>query len=211
MLVVTAAHHKHPARAGDDRNRHDEPLLERRRVGQRGQLHLTRERRKSGGEPTPLLGLGQPSGQQVHAVRLPRQRDVHLGGVRGEGDAAVPGDPQQYRRASKHMPGWCRSDSSCRTRSEKLGSCLRRLSEDEGVAEHDDNPEPAAVPRVIDRLRAAGLSDERIQRYLGAGAIRLDGQVVTDLEQPAPPPAARERPRHLEWAATARRLSRTVR
>jgi hypothetical protein len=55
------------------------------------------------------------------------------------------------------------------------------------VAEHD-NLESAAVPRVIDRLRAAGLSEDRIQQHFQAGAIRLDGQQVTDLQQPAPPP-----------------------
>jgi hypothetical protein len=30
------------------------------------------------------------------------------------------------------------------------------------VAGQDDTPEPPAVPRVIDRLRAAGLSESRI-------------------------------------------------
>jgi hypothetical protein len=57
------------------------------------------------------------------------------------------------------------------------------------VAEHDVNPAPAAVPRVIDRLRGAGLSEERIQQHFQAGAIRLDGDQVTDLDQPAPPPS----------------------
>lgn len=57
------------------------------------------------------------------------------------------------------------------------------------MAEHDDNPEPAAAPRVIDRLRAAGLSEDRIQQHFQAGAIRLDGEQVTDLDQPAPPPS----------------------
>jgi hypothetical protein len=57
------------------------------------------------------------------------------------------------------------------------------------MAEHDDSREPAAVPRVIDRLRAARLSEDQIQRHLKAGAIRLDGGQVTDLDQPAPPPA----------------------
>jgi hypothetical protein len=55
-----------------------------------------------------------------------------------------------------------------------------------GVDEQTPN-EPAM--RVIDRLHAAGLSDERIQEYFRAGAIRVDGQQVTDLDQPAPPPA----------------------
>jgi hypothetical protein len=58
-----------------------------------------------------------------------------------------------------------------------------------GAVDEQQNLDEPAVPRVVDRLRAAGLSDARIQHYLDAGAIRLDGQVVTDLEQPAPPPA----------------------
>jgi hypothetical protein len=49
----------------------------------------------------------------------------------------------------------------------------------------DDQP---ADPRVLDRLLAAGLSTERIERHLSAGQVRVDGQVVTDPYQPAPPP-----------------------
>jgi hypothetical protein len=33
------------------------------------------------------------------------------------------------------------------------------------------------------------LSEDRIQKHFRAGVIRLDGQQVTDLEQPVPPPA----------------------
>jgi hypothetical protein len=33
------------------------------------------------------------------------------------------------------------------------------------VTEHDDNPAPPAVPRVIDRLRAAGLREARVQQH----------------------------------------------
>jgi hypothetical protein len=52
-----------------------------------------------------------------------------------------------------------------------------------------DDAAPAPTPTVHDRLRAAGISEERIQQHLRGGLIRLDGQVVTDLDQPAPPPA----------------------
>ena len=45
------------------------------------------------------------------------------------------------------------------------------------------------TPTVRDRLTAAGLSEERIQLHLQAGRIRCDGDTVTDLDQPAPPPA----------------------
>jgi hypothetical protein len=56
--AVTAAYDEHPVRAGDDRDRDGEASLERRRVGQRGQLHLMRKRGERGREPVPLFGLG---------------------------------------------------------------------------------------------------------------------------------------------------------
>jgi hypothetical protein len=51
------------------------------------------------------------------------------------------------------------------------------------VVELDDNPGPAATPRLIDRLRAAGLSEERIEQLFQTGAVRHDGEQVTDLDQ----------------------------
>ncbi|MFC4951187.1 hypothetical protein [Pseudonocardia sp. GCM10023141] len=54
------------------------------------------------------------------------------------------------------------------------------------MAENDDTFEVAAVPHVIDRLRAVGLSGDRIQQHFHAAPIRLDGQQVADLDQPAP-------------------------
>lgn len=44
------------------------------------------------------------------------------------------------------------------------------------------------IPTVHDRLIAAGLSQERIAWHLGAGRVELDGEVVTDPNQPAPRP-----------------------
>jgi hypothetical protein len=40
-----------------------------------------------------------------------------------------------------------------------------------------------------DRLTAAGLSREASDRHLEANRITVDGQLVTDLQTPAPPPA----------------------
>jgi hypothetical protein len=45
---------------------------------------------------------------------------------------------------------------------------------------------PADTPTVFDRLIAAGLSMERVERHLGAGRVELDGEVVTDPYRPAP-------------------------
>jgi hypothetical protein len=45
------------------------------------------------------------------------------------------------------------------------------------------------IPTVFDRLVGAGLSQERIEQHLTAGRVRVDGELVTDLNQPAPPPA----------------------
>ena len=39
---------------------------------------------------------------------------------------------------------------------------------------------------VRDRLTAAGLSDERIAQHMTAGRVRVDGDLVTDLDAPAP-------------------------
>lgn len=45
------------------------------------------------------------------------------------------------------------------------------------------------VVTVLDRLTAAGLSREAIDRHLAAEGITVDGLLVTDLAAPAPPPA----------------------
>ena len=43
----------------------------------------------------------------------------------------------------------------------------------------DDEPAPTTVR---DRLTAAGLSDERIEQHMTAGRVRVDGELVTDLD-----------------------------
>ncbi|NEL52314.1 hypothetical protein G3V67_23815 [Escherichia coli] len=49
-------------------------------------------------------------------------------------------------------------------------------------------PDPEPPPRTVrDRLAAAGLSPERIAQHHEAGLIRVDGELVEDLAQPAPP------------------------
>ena len=50
----------------------------------------------------------------------------------------------------------------------------------------DDLPTPTTVR---DRLTAAGLSDSRIEEHMTAGRVRVDGELVTDPDQPASPPA----------------------
>ena len=47
----------------------------------------------------------------------------------------------------------------------------------------DEDPAPLTVR---DRLTAAGLSDERIAQHMAAGRVRVDGELVTDLDAPAP-------------------------
>ena len=60
-----------------------------------------------------------------------------------------------------------------------------------GPAMHDAcvTDESRDVPTVFDRLVGAGLSGERIEQHLTAGRVRVDGELVTDLDRPAPPPA----------------------
>ncbi|MDN5916918.1 MAG: hypothetical protein L0I76_17735 [Pseudonocardia sp.] len=43
------------------------------------------------------------------------------------------------------------------------------------------------VPTVGERVRAAGLSEARIDEHVTNKVLLLDGEVVTDLNQPAPP------------------------
>jgi hypothetical protein len=47
----------------------------------------------------------------------------------------------------------------------------------------DDEP---TTLTVRDRLTAAGLSAERIEQHMTAGRVRVDGELVTDLDTPAP-------------------------
>ena len=47
----------------------------------------------------------------------------------------------------------------------------------------DDEPTPTTVR---DLLTAAGLSDERIEQHMTAGRVRVDGELVTDLDALAP-------------------------
>ena len=47
----------------------------------------------------------------------------------------------------------------------------------------DDEPTPTTVR---DRLTAAGLSAERIEQHMTAGRVRVDGELVTDLDALAP-------------------------
>jgi hypothetical protein len=51
------------------------------------------------------------------------------------------------------------------------------------VAVTDDEPTPTTVR---DRLTTAGLSAERIEQHMTAGRVRVDGELVTDLDAPAP-------------------------
>jgi hypothetical protein len=47
----------------------------------------------------------------------------------------------------------------------------------------DDEPAPTTAR---DRLTAAGLSDSRIEQHTTAGRLRIDGELMTDLDAPAP-------------------------
>jgi hypothetical protein len=55
------------------------------------------------------------------------------------------------------------------------------------AADAGSSPDVEATPTVRDRLRAGHLSDERVRDHFEARAIEVDGVVVTDLEQSAPP------------------------
>lgn len=53
--------------------------------------------------------------------------------------------------------------------------------------DHDTVTEqPDTTPTVHDRLLAAGLTPEAIAEHHDAGRVRLDGEPITGLDQPAP-------------------------
>ena len=56
---------------------------------------------------------------------------------------------------------------------------------------HDDpvTDQRPDVPTVFDRLAASGMSQERIEQHLTGGRVHVDGELVTDPNRSAPPPA----------------------
>jgi hypothetical protein len=61
-----------------------------------------------------------------------------------------------------------------------------------GLTDQSDLSELAinvlAMDTVLDRLLAAGISEDRAPAHLAAGTVRVDGQTVTDPQTPAPRP-----------------------
>lgn len=47
----------------------------------------------------------------------------------------------------------------------------------------------AAGPTVLERMRSAGINNARALEHLQRGWVRMDGQVITDPDYPAAPPA----------------------
>ena len=52
--------------------------------------------------------------------------------------------------------------------------------------DHTVTDEEHAPTTMRDRLTAAGISAERIAQHMTAGRVRVDGDLVTDLDTPAP-------------------------
>jgi hypothetical protein len=65
----------------------------------------------------------------------------------------------------------------------RSGARYHAFFTDTALATVDAEPAPTTVR---DRLTAAGLSDERIAEHMTAGRVRVDGELVTDLDAPAP-------------------------
>ena len=66
------------------------------------------------------------------------------------------------------------------SRTDVTRNCRSRVH-DHAVTDDESTP-----TTVRDRLIAAGLSDERIEQHMTAGRVRVDGELVTDLDTPAP-------------------------
>jgi hypothetical protein len=52
----------------------------------------------------------------------------------------------------------------------------------------DEEPQEQPPPTVLDRLIAAGVSEDRAREWITSGGARVDGEVVTAVDSPAPPP-----------------------
>lgn len=52
-----------------------------------------------------------------------------------------------------------------------------------------ETPQAAAGPTVLERMRSAGINNARALEHLQRGWVRMDGQVITDPDHPAAPPA----------------------
>lgn len=59
------------------------------------------------------------------------------------------------------------------------------------LAGDDAGMSDEAVPTVLDRLLRAGISREGIDAHHASSLIRIDGEIVSDLNQPAAPPPGR--------------------
>jgi hypothetical protein len=55
---------------------------------------------------------------------------------------------------------------------------------DTALEDHDHRP-----PTVLRRLVRAGISEERARTWIASGGARVGGELVTDPDFPAPPPA----------------------
>lgn len=59
----------------------------------------------------------------------------------------------------------------------------------DSVGDHAGMSDDEPAPTVLDRLLRAGISRESIDAHHTNNLLRMDGEVVTDLDQPAAIPA----------------------
>jgi len=125
------------------------------------------------------LTLGIALGKMIHrAERRHRQHVAQL--MRSRALQTVGSFAEQTRQGRRYTPGRGLTGSSPTCCSQP------RPTEPECV------PRPRSPPRLVepipttvrDRLTAAGLSDARIQQHMTAGRVRVDGELVTDLDAP---------------------------
>jgi hypothetical protein len=57
------------------------------------------------------------------------------------------------------------------------------------MADMTDEQAATDVVTLFDRMTAAGISQDSIERHLAAGRVHVDGERVTDPYHPAPKPA----------------------
>lgn len=63
-------------------------------------------------------------------------------------------------------------------------------SDDSTITTHTHTEPTNTVPSVQARMRDAGIAHDEITRHFTTGRIRLNGEPITNLDQPAPRPSA---------------------
>ncbi|MGD9526425.1 MAG: hypothetical protein AB7V44_06515 [Pseudonocardia sp.] len=98
-----------------------------------------------------------------------------------EGHVLLPASTSWTAAGKRDMADVTTPSGWCATRTVSTARCRGGAGEDPSVSTDE-----LTTSTVRDRLLAAGVSAERIAEHLQAGRITVDGELVADLDRPAP-------------------------